>query len=65
MIGLRNCGHLGRVGDWAEMAAADGQVSLHFLNTSGRSASRRSAAATGASRRIRSRSGYRSTTPIR
>jgi uncharacterized oxidoreductase len=35
MIGLRNCGHLGRVGDWAEMAAADGQVSLHFLNTSG------------------------------
>ncbi len=35
MIGLRNCGHLGRLGDWAEMAAAEGQVSLHFLNTSG------------------------------
>ena len=35
MVGLRNCGHLGRVGDWAEMAAAEGQVSLHFLNTSG------------------------------
>ena len=35
MIGLRNCGHLGRVGDWAEMAAAERQVSLHFLNTSG------------------------------
>jgi uncharacterized oxidoreductase len=35
MIGLRNCGHLGRVGDWAELAAAAGQVSLHFLNTSG------------------------------
>jgi len=35
MIGLTNCGHLGRVGDWAEMAAAAGQVSLHFLNTSG------------------------------
>ena len=35
LIGLRNCGHLGRVGDWAEMAAAAGQVSLHFLNTSG------------------------------
>jgi len=35
MIGLRNCGHLGRVGDWAEMAAASSQVSLHFLNTSG------------------------------
>ncbi|HEX6136172.1 MAG TPA: malate/lactate/ureidoglycolate dehydrogenase [Casimicrobiaceae bacterium] len=35
LVGLRNCGHLGRVGDWAEMAAAEGQVSLHFLNTSG------------------------------
>lgn len=34
MIGLRNCGHLGRVGDWAELAAGAGQVSLHFLNTS-------------------------------
>lgn len=34
MIGLRNCGHLGRVGDWAELAAAAAQVSLHFLNTS-------------------------------
>ena len=35
MVGLRNCGHLGRVGDWAELAASAGQVSLHFLNTSG------------------------------
>jgi uncharacterized oxidoreductase len=35
MVGLRNCGHLGRVGDWAELAADAGQVSLHFLNTSG------------------------------
>ena len=35
MVGLRNCGHLGRLGDWAEIAAAAGQVSLHFLNTSG------------------------------
>src|SRR5215470_12062823 len=35
MIGLRNCGHLGRVGDWAELAAEAGQVSIHFLNTSG------------------------------
>jgi uncharacterized oxidoreductase len=34
MVGLRNCGHLGRVGDWAELAAASDQVSLHFLNTS-------------------------------
>lgn len=35
LVGLRNCGHLGRLGDWAEMAAGAGQVSLHFLNTSG------------------------------
>jgi uncharacterized oxidoreductase len=35
MIGLRNCGHLGRLGDWAEMAGDAGVVSLHFLNTSG------------------------------
>src|SRR5262245_10950160 len=35
MVGLRNCGHLGRLGDWADMAAEAGQVSLHFLNTSG------------------------------
>ena len=35
MVGLRNCGHLGRVGDWADLAAEAGQVSLHFLNTSG------------------------------
>ncbi len=35
MVGLTNCGHLGRVGDWADMAAEAGQVSLHFLNTSG------------------------------
>jgi hydroxycarboxylate dehydrogenase B len=35
LVGLRNCGHLGRLGDWAELAANAGQVSLHFLNTSG------------------------------
>src|SRR5256714_5432814 len=35
VVGLRNCGHLGRVGDWAELAAEAGQASLHFLNTSG------------------------------
>jgi uncharacterized oxidoreductase len=35
LVGLRNCGHLGRLGDWAELAAAAGLVSLHFLNTSG------------------------------
>ncbi|MBT3170142.1 MAG: Ldh family oxidoreductase [Rhodospirillaceae bacterium] len=35
LIGLRNSGHLGRIGDWAEMAAADGLISIHFVNTSG------------------------------
>ena len=35
LIGLRNSGHLGRIGDWAEMAAAEGLISLHFVNTSG------------------------------
>ncbi|HVF64139.1 MAG TPA: malate/lactate/ureidoglycolate dehydrogenase [Casimicrobiaceae bacterium] len=35
LVGLRNCGHLGRLGDWAELAAGMGQASLHFLNTSG------------------------------
>lgn len=35
ILALRNCGHLGRVGDWPEMAARAGRVSLHFVNTSG------------------------------
>ena len=35
VVALRNSGHLGRIGDWAEMAAAAGMVSLHFVNTSG------------------------------
>jgi uncharacterized oxidoreductase len=35
LLALRNSGHLGRVGAWAEMAAAVGLVSLHFVNTSG------------------------------
>src|SRR6266436_5653270 len=34
-IALRNAGHIGRVGDWAEMAAAAGLVSVHFVNASG------------------------------
>jgi hydroxycarboxylate dehydrogenase B len=34
-IGLRNAGHIGRVGDWAEMAAAEGLVSIHFVNVTG------------------------------
>jgi hydroxycarboxylate dehydrogenase B len=35
MVALRNAGHIGRVGDWAEMAAAAGFVSVHFVNASG------------------------------
>src|SRR5579863_7020064 len=34
-VALRNAGHIGRVGDWAEMAAADGLVSIHFVNAAG------------------------------
>jgi uncharacterized oxidoreductase len=34
-VTLRNAGHVGRVGDWAEMAAAEGLVSVHFVNASG------------------------------
>ncbi len=32
VVALRNTGHIGRVGDWAEMAAAEGLVSIHFVN---------------------------------
>jgi uncharacterized oxidoreductase len=35
LVGVGNVGHLGRIGDWAEMAIAAGQTSLHFVNTSG------------------------------
>lgn len=35
LVGLRNSAHLGRIGTWAEMAAAAGLVSLHFVNTTG------------------------------
>ena len=35
MVGLRNAGHVGRVGDWAIQAAEAGLISLHFVNTSG------------------------------
>ncbi len=34
-VALRNSGHLGRVGDWAEMAAKEGIVSIFFVNASG------------------------------
>jgi uncharacterized oxidoreductase len=35
MVGLRNAGHIGRVGDWAIRAAEAGLLSVHFVNTSG------------------------------
>ncbi len=34
-VALRNSGHLGRVGQWAEQAARAGLVSIHFVNVSG------------------------------
>src|SRR5262249_21273556 len=34
-VALRNAGHTGRTGDWAEMAAAEGLVSVHFVNAAG------------------------------
>jgi uncharacterized oxidoreductase len=34
-VALRNAGHIGRVGDWAEMAAAERLVSVHFVNAAG------------------------------
>src|SRR3979411_2523159 len=30
-VALRNAGHIGRVGDWAEMAAAEGPGAVHLL----------------------------------
>lgn len=35
VVGLKNVGHLGRIGAWAERAATAGMVSLHFVNTTG------------------------------
>jgi hydroxycarboxylate dehydrogenase B len=35
MVALKNAGHIGRVGDWAEVAAEAGLVSVHFVNASG------------------------------
>jgi hydroxycarboxylate dehydrogenase B len=34
-VSLRDAGHIGRVGEWAEMAAAAGLVSIHFVTASG------------------------------
>jgi uncharacterized oxidoreductase len=35
VMALRDAGHLGRIGAWAEMATEAGLVSLHFVNSSG------------------------------
>jgi uncharacterized oxidoreductase len=35
LLGIRNTAHLGRIGAWAEQAAAAGLVSFSFVNTSG------------------------------
>lgn len=32
VVSLRNSHHLGRIGHWAEMCAAEGLVSVHFVN---------------------------------
>ena len=32
VVALRNSGHIGRIGDWAERAAEAGLVSIHFVN---------------------------------
>ena len=34
-LAIRNAGHLGRIGAWAEQLAEAGLVSVHFVNTSG------------------------------
>lgn len=34
-VALRNAGHLGRIGDFAEMAAEAGLVSIHYVNVVG------------------------------
>ena len=35
LVGLRNSGHLGRIGDWAERAADADLISFHFVNVRG------------------------------
>ena len=35
IIALRQSGHLGRIGDWAEMAVEAGLISIHFVNVAG------------------------------
>ncbi|MDP6708024.1 MAG: malate/lactate/ureidoglycolate dehydrogenase [Alphaproteobacteria bacterium] len=35
VIAVRNSGHMGRIGEYAEMAAAQNQFSVHFVNVAG------------------------------
>jgi uncharacterized oxidoreductase len=35
VIALRHAGHLGRIGEWAELAASAGLVSIHVVNVAG------------------------------
>jgi uncharacterized oxidoreductase len=35
IVGLRNAGHIGRIGDYAETANRAGLVSIHFVNVAG------------------------------
>lgn len=35
VVGVQNSAHMGRIGAWAEQAAAAGMISLHFVNTTG------------------------------
>ncbi len=35
VVAVRNSGHIGRVGEWAEMAVKAGFVSIHFVNVAG------------------------------
>ena len=35
VVAVRNSGHIGRVGEWAEMAVERGFVSIHFVNVAG------------------------------
>lgn len=35
VVAVRNSGHIGRVGEWAEMAVGRGFISIHFVNVAG------------------------------
>ncbi len=35
VVAVRNCGHLGRIGDWPQRCCEAGMFSVHFVNTSG------------------------------